>query len=103
MNFPWLKILGSLVGIIVGVGSIVGVPMALQSRVDASQDSRIGQVEKDHRAGITSLQAADREQAKTSHETAQVLREAMAIVREIDKRGTLAGREHERTRGLHNP
>ncbi len=103
MNFPWLKVLGSLVALLVGVGALVGAPMALQSRVDASQDTRIDQVEEDHRAGITSLRAADREQAKTSHETAQVLREAMAIVREIDKRGTLAGREHERTRGLHNP
>lgn len=102
-DFPWLRVLGSLVAIMAGAATLVGVPMAMQSRVDAGQDTRIDQVAKGHREAVTALRTADRDQAADNRKTAEALKAVATIVNEIDKRGTIAGREHEHDREIHQP
>lgn len=82
----------SLVAVLAGLATVVGLPMFLQSQVDASQND-----------DIKALQAADREQTKDNRAAAEALKAVATIVNEIDKRGTLAGREHERDREIHQP
>lgn len=100
-SWPWMSLALKVIGGVTGLIAIIGFPMLNQHRVDASQDTRIQSVEDRQKAATVELRAANRVLAEDTRKTAEALKAVASIVHEMDQRGTMAGREHERDRDLH--